>query len=349
MKKILYTLLAVSFLAVGCTKEVGVSRDHDIDAEVTDMKTKMELTTLYCNLNESNVAVDLQKLGEYLDAKDADVAMFVAPVSVEGTNFKTWLNEYAAQKGGLTVLDVTNDNNQLVMAALVKEAYSVETYNITQGATLNNAVLHFKTNGVHFVVTELLAAKNAIPADWQAQVETMTKNKKQVPLVYEPDNLASRKTELSFLIKQTVDNKHFLNDVNWLFAMNTNAVSHLDITKYDMELYRENYYEPASDEFDWYEFLETETSYFSVSELLDANDIYFNVSNLMMYYNLVDCNSVHHSVYTPSSIEDNDGLRCNNLYATDECWNMFQSFEFDTAAEFGFNHYPIIVTLKSEE
>lgn len=349
MKKILYTLLAVSFLAVGCTKEVGVSRDHDIDAEVTDMKTKMEMTTLYCNLNESVVAVDLQKLGEYLDAKHADVAMFVAPVSVEGTNFKTWLSEYAAQKGGLTVLEATNDNNQLVMAALVNNVYSVETYNLAQGATLSNAALHFKANGIHFVVTELPAAKNAIPEDWQSQVEAMTTNKKSVPLVYEPDNLAARKTELSYLIKQTVDSKNFLQDVNWIFAMNTNAVSHLDITKYNLELARENYYEGASEDFDWYEFLDTETSYFSVSELLDASDIYFNVSNLMMYYNLIDCNAVHHSVYTPSSIEDKDGLRCNNLYATDEGWNMFQTFEFDTAAEFGFNHYPIIVTLKSEE
>ena len=348
MKKILYTLFAVSLLAVGCTKEVGVSRDHDIDAEVTDMQTKLELTTLYCNLNES-VAVDLQKLGEYLDAKGADVAMFVAPVSVDGTNFNTWLNEYAAQKGGLTVLNVVNDNNKLVMAALVDDAYPVETYTIAQGATLNNAVLHFKANGIHFVVTELLAAKNAIPEDWMAQVETMTKNKKQVPLVYEPDNLAARKTELSYLIKQTVDSKNFLSDVKWVFAMNTNAPSHLDITKYELEFARENCYEAASMDFDWFEFLETETSYFSVSELVAADDIYFNVSNLMMYYNLIDCNAVHHSVYTPSSIEDKDGLRCNNLYATDESWNMFRTFEFDTAAEFGFNHYPIIVTLKSEE
>jgi hypothetical protein len=277
--------------------------------------------------------------------------MFVAPVSVDGTNFNTWLNEYAAQKGGLTVLNVVNDNNKLVMAALVDDAYPVETYTIAQGATLNNAVLHFKANGIHFVVTELLAAKNAIPEDWMAQVETMTKNKKQVPFVYNPDNLAARKTELSYLIKQTVDSKNFLSDVKWVFAMNTNAPSHLDITKYELEFARENCYEAASMDFDWFEFLETETSYFSVSELVAADDIYFNVSNLMMYYNLIDCNAVHHSAYTPSSIEDKDGLRSNFLYATDECWNLFQTFHFDTtvASELGVTHYPIIVTLKSEE
>ncbi len=351
MKKILYTLFAVSLLAVGCTKEVGVSRDHDIDAEVTDMKTKMEMTTLYCNLNES-ASIDLQKLGEYLGEKDADVAMFVAPASVDGTDFKSWLDAYAAEKTGLIVLESRNDDGVLTMAALVKDVYAVETYTLTQGATLNNAVLHFKANGIHFVVTELLAAKNAIPSDWQTQVNTMTTNKKQVPLVYEPDNLATRKTELSFLIKQTVDNKAFLKEPNWVIAMNTNAPSHLDITKYEKEFYRSNCYEPAESEegeFDWTEFLETETSYFSISETLATDDIYFNVSNLMMYYNLIDCNAVHHSAYTPSSLKDEDGLRCNNIYATDESWNKFQSFDFDAAAEFGSHHYPIIVTLKSEE
>lgn len=352
MKKILYTLFAVSLLAVGCTKEVPVSRDHDIDAEVTDMQTKMEMTTLYCNLNES-ASVDLQNLGAYLTEKDADVAMFVAPTSVNGTDFKTWLDAYAAEVGGLTVLESRNDDNVLTMAALVKSQWSVETYTLTQGATLNNAVLHFKANGIHFVVTELLAAKNAIPEDWQAQVDAMTANKKKVPFVYTPDNLAARKSELSYIIKQTVDNKNYLKDVNWVFAVNMNAASHLDIVKYEKEFYLENCYDmPASGDFDWYEFFDTETTYFSVEELLASNDIYFNASQLMLYYNLIDCNAVHHSVYTPSSVEgDQDGVRNNFLYATDECWNMFQSYSFDTAAasELGVTHYPMIVTLKSEE
>lgn len=352
MKKILYTLFAVSLLAVGCTKEVPVSRDHDIDAEVTDMQTKMEMTTLYCNLNES-ASVDLQNLGAYLTEKDADVAMFVAPTSVNGTDFKTWLDAYAAEVGGMTVLESRNDDNVLTMAALVKSQWSVETYTLTQGATLNNAVLHFKANGIHFVVTELLAAKNAIPDDWQAQVDAMTANKKKVPFVYTPDNLAARKSELSYIIKQTVDNKNYLKDVNWVFAVNMNAASHLDIVKYEKEFYLENCYDmPASGDFDWYEFFDTETTYFSVEELLASNDIYFNASQLMLYYNLIDCNAVHHSVYTPSSVEgDQDGVRNNFLYATDECWNMFQSYSFDTAAasELGVTHYPMIVTLKSEE
>lgn len=351
MKKILYTLFAVSLLAVGCTKEVGVSRDHDIDAEVTDIATKMEMTTLYCNLNES-ASVDLQNLSEYLTEKEADVAMFVAPVSVGGNDFRTWLNAYATEQGGLTVLSVANDNNKLVMAALVKDTYSVETYNIQQGVSLDNAVLHFKANGIHFVVSELEPARNAIPEDWKEQVEAMKDNKKQVPLVYTPDNLAIRKAGMSYLIKQTVDNKVYLKDPYWYLAINTNADSHLDITKYEKEFYVAECYDAATDsEFTWEEFLATEHDYFSVEELLAADDIYFNISNLMMYYNLVDCNSVHHSVYTPSSVNAAKEVRANNIYATDECWNLFQAFDFDTvvAEELGVAHYPIIVTLKSEE
>ena len=355
MKKILYTLFAVSLLAVGCTQEVSVTRYHDIDAEVTDLQTKMEMSTLYCNLNEST-SVDLQKLNEYLTEKDADVVMFVSPVSVNGTNFKQWLEGYAASVGGLIVLESSNDvPSPLTMTALVKDKWSLETYNLLQGASLVNPILHFKANGIHFVVSELNEARNAIPDDWQEQVEEMTANKKKVPLVYDPDNLAARKSELSYIIKQTVDNKAYLKDENWLFAINMNAESHLDIVKYEKEFYLENYYaaptNPTSGSFDWYEFFETETSYFSVDELLAANDIYFNASQLMIYYDLIDCSAVMNSAYVPSSCGNEEGQRCNFVYATSECWSMFQTLSHDTAVaeELGVTHYPIIVTLKSEE
>ena len=153
MKKILYTLFAVSLLAVACTQEVGVSRDHDIDAEVTDMQTKMELTTLYLNLTD-NSSLDFDKLAGYVSAKEADVVMFVAPEA----GFATWLNQFAAD---YKVLSVTNDDRRLVMAALVKSGVTInEVYTLQQGATLNNAVLHFKANNIHFVVTQLNATRN---------------------------------------------------------------------------------------------------------------------------------------------------------------------------------------------
>jgi hypothetical protein len=352
MKKIFYTLFVVSLLAVGCTQEVGVSRDHDIDAEVTDMQTKMEMSTLYCNLNESNTEVNLDQLALYLTAKSADVTMFVAPTSVNGTDFKAWLDAYAAEQGGLTVLEARNEDNVLTMAALVNPEWSYEKYDVAQGIVLSNAVLHFKANDIHFVVTELNAAKNAIPADWQDQVAAMTANKTTSPFEYNPDNLAARKIELSHIIKNTVDNKEYLKDSKWIVAMNANAASHLDIVKYEKEFLRENYYDGVSDDFDWNELFATETNYFSIDELLAADDIYFNVSNLANYYDLIDCNAVHHSVYTPSTVEgDKDGVRNNFLYATSECWNMFQTFDFDTAvaSELGVAHYPMIVTLKIEE
>ena len=126
MKKILYILFTVSLLAAGCTTtEVAVSRDHDINAEVGDMKTKMEMKTLYCNLNETN-NLDLQKLSEYLTAQNADVAMFVAPVTVGGENFKNWLTAYAAEVGELNALSVANTNGRLLMAALVKNQWPLK-------------------------------------------------------------------------------------------------------------------------------------------------------------------------------------------------------------------------------
>ena len=221
-----------------------MTRDHDIDAEVTDLQTKMEMKTLYCNLNES-VDVDLQKLAEYLTEQDADVVMFVAPTSVNGTDFKVWLDAYAAENGGLTVLESRNANNVLTMAALVKPQWLLETYNVTESSVINNAVLHFKANGIHFVVTELLPAKNAIPSDWLNQVNEMTTKKASAPLVYNPDNLAERKTELSYILKATVDNIAYINDLHWFFAINMNACSHHDLVSYSREFLRKDCYPPS--------------------------------------------------------------------------------------------------------
>ena len=328
------------------------------------MQTKAEMKTLYCNLNEAT-NLDLQKLNEYLTEQSADVAMFVTPATVGGTNFKSWLEGYAAQVGELTVLSVPNNDGRLLMSALVKEQWQPVVRAVNQGVagregSLKNAVLCFKTNGINFVVTELDIARNAIPDTWEYQVADMTTNKASAPLEYDPDNLKLRKAELANLILQTIDNKENMKETHWYWAVNMNAESPLDMVKYEIEFLRKECYDPASctlykedDEeyerdFDWDEFLTTETRYFSISELLDKDDAYFGLNEFMLSRNMVDCNAVHHSVYTPSSI---GGLRRNFLYASDECWNMFQSFDFDTAkaAELGVTHYPIIVTLKSEE
>ena len=347
MKKIFYILFTASLLAVGCTKEIPVSRNHNLDAEVLDIESKMEMTTLYCNLN-GTTTVDLQQLSEYLTAKSADVAMFVAPTVVGETNFNEWLAAYATEHGYNT-LNANNDDGRLVMAALINADLTFEKYTIVQASSLNNAVLHFKSNDIHFVVTELLPARNAIPADWQDQVAQMTTDKKSSPLVYDPDNHELRKAELVYLINQTIDNKAHMRDANWMWAINMNAESYLDIVKYEREFLRADCYDDVTEEF-----LTTVTKYFSVSELVDQNDPYFALSKLLISSNMIDCNAVHHSLYTPSSVsveEGEEGSRQNFLYATDVCWNMFRTFDFDTevAAQLGVLHYPIIVSLKKEE
>lgn len=352
MKKILYTLFTVSLLAMGCTQEIPVSRDHDINAEVIELETNMEMKTLYCNLNEAP-ALDLQKLGEYLTAQSVDVAMFVAPTEVAGENFKNWLEAYAKaqEKDGvptLNLLTAQNNDGELIMAALVNAEIAAERYNIPQGRTLKNAVLHFKANGVHFVVTDMLVARNTMPSDWEDQVAEMTTNKKNVPLVYDPDVLSERKSELLYIIKQTCDNSEFIKDAHWMWAIDMNAESSLDITKYHRDFLRIDCYD-AEDDFDWDAFYAKKTAYFTpLSEYIDATDPYFGLNDVMLYNNMIDCMAVYHSVYTPSSI---DQTRRNFMYVSDKCWNLFHTFDLDTAiaADMGIAHYPIIVSLKREE
>ena len=366
MKKILYILFTVSLLAVGCTKEVPVSRDYDIDAEVLDIKTNLEMKTLYCNLNESGT-LDLQKLGEYLTTQNADVVMFVAPTTVvsvvrendavigtQSFEFKTWLDEYAASQvkeeaPALNTVYARNADGRLIMAALVKAELELQNIAVSQRGILNNAVLHFIANGFHFVVTDLLPARNTMPYDWEDQVSAMMSAKKESPLVYDPDILATRKAELAEIFRQTYDNPAYIKDAYWIWAMSMNAESALDITKYKREFLRSDYYDSDPD-FDWEVFYKSSKKYFTPpTETLLDNDPYFGVNTLMNYYYLVDCNAVHHSLYTPSGIND---TRRNFLYASVSCWNLFQTFDFDTAFvtdEMQVAHYPMIVTLKREE
>jgi hypothetical protein len=314
------------------------------------------MKTLYCNLNESQT-LDLQKLGEYLTVQKADVVMFVAPTTVmngtQNVEFETWLNEYAASQANegvptLNTLYARKADSQLIMAALVKAELELQQYAVSQGK-LNNPVLHFVANGFHFVVTDLLPARNTMPSDWEDQVADMMANRKQVPLVYDPDILTERKAELAEIFRQTYDNTTFIKDAYWVWAMSMNAESSLDITKYKREFLRSDYYDYDAD-FDWSAFYASNKKYFTPpTETLEASDPYFGVNALMDYYYLVDCNAVHHSLYTPSGIND---TRRNFLYASVSCWNLFQSFDFDTAFvtdDMQLAHYPIIVTLKREE
>ena len=341
MKKILYTLFMVSLFAVACTEKVMVSRDHDLDAEIADIETKMTMKTLYCNINES-VAVELGQLGAYLTTKDADVVKLVAPTTVNGESFVSWLNAYAAETGYIA-MSRTNKNNKLTMAALVKNAYSgvTEEYVVREDPPLNNAVLFFSVDKFYFVVTEMNEARNAIPSDWREQVAAMLKNHKTSAIVYDPDNLAERQAEMEYLINQTLDNAKFSAVKYWMLGVDMNAPSNIDM-KYGKEFKLVDCYDDVDEE----AYIKKHHSYFTVSEYLSANDAYFKANDMLVYAGMVDCIAVQHSVYTPSS---SDGNRHNFLYTSDDVWNMIESIELDKNVEWNAMHYPIVVTLKEEE
>ena len=358
MKKILYILSMASLLAASCTKEVLVSRDHDLDAEVLEITTTMEMSVLYCNINDTadETLLDLQNVGAYLTNQSADVVTFVAPATVNGTKFSAWLGEYATAND-LQALYAENLDGRLCMGALVANDLTVAQHVVEQGLTFSNAVLHFQTNGIHFVVTDLKESRNAIPSDWEEQVEAMTAAKASAPIVYDPDNLALRKIEVVELVARTKEYQDangvrpFAKDKNWLWCIDMNTSSSIDM-KYGKEFARKECY----DYDEWTKaFFTTETNYFSVSETLAATDPYFALNDVMVKTaGLVDCFAVQYSVYTPSSIsiDGNPTKERNNfLYSSDECWNMFEKFSLDTAIvnEWGTTHYPIMVTLKSEE
>lgn len=357
MKKILYTLLMASLFAVSCTKEVGVSKKHDIDAEVSDLTTKLEMSVLYLNLNDLayGASLDITSIMSYVDLKEADVVTFVAPTRINGERFSDLLTLHAETRN-LQVLYVENVDGRLCMAALLPVDYEVERYAVEQGLTFSNAVLHFKSKGIHFVVTDLLESRNEIPSDWEDQIQAMTDAKKTAPIVYNPDNLAARLIEVEALIDRTLEYtddkgvRPFEKDRNWLWCIDMNTPSNIDM-KYGKVFARKDCY----DYDDYTEaFFTTETDYFSVSEELAASDPFFALNDTMVKIGgLVDCIAVNHSVYTPSSFaSDYTKERNNFLYASDGCWNMFEQLTLDKNANANglcVSHYPIMVTLKSEE
>jgi len=341
MKKILYTLITMSIFAVSCTQEVLVSRDHDLDAEVVDIETKMKMSALYCNLNDTDEEVDLQQFGAYLTEKSADVVAIVAPASVAGTSFVSWLNDYADEHDAVA-LAVTNENDgRLTMAALVDKKYeeSIISHELPQYDYIKNAVLHFEVNGMQVVVTELYPAKNAIPADWEATKDAML-NDPTLTFVYDPDNLAERKAEIDYIISNTVDHASYLSEKYWLWCVNVNAPSHFDF-KYGRQFALVDCYDNVPDGF-----IGEHHHNCIIEEYITAEDAYFSVNRELIYCGLVDCIGVHHSVYTPSCPTD---ARTNFLYSSGKLWNLFETLEMDKSTAWGAMHYPIMATLKVEE
>ena len=336
MKKILYTLLMMSSLLVAsCTKEVSVSKHHGINAEVDDIETTREMTTLYCNINNAEEAIDLEQLKSYLTTVAADVTTLVAPASVGGTSFAEWLN--AEFVGEAVVLTKTNSNSvsdKIVVAAVVNKEFEGEIteHALDQVLILKNPALHFSVKDVNFVVTELTGSINAIPSDWDSTDA----------LTFDPDYSATRKSEAEYLVSKTIDAEEFLYVKNWMWCVNVNAPSSVDL-KYGKTFLVEECYDFEENYVSKEEFL---TKYTSWSESLVATDAYFAANDVLVYASLVDCLAAQHSVYCPSSV---DGERTNFLYASAKLWNLLEPVKVDTASELGVKHYPIMVSLKVEE
>jgi len=339
MKKILYTLLMVSLFSVSCTEMIPVSRDHDLDAEVKDIEITMEKTALYCNLNKAT-EVDFEKLGAYLSAEERNVVTFVAPATVGTTSFVEWLTAYAGDEW--QVLSETNTDGRLVMAALVNKETSIEVekHTVEQLLALKNAVLHFSVDNIHYVVTEFEEARNAIPADWEEQIQNMLSTKKTVPFVYTPDVIAERILEVEYFVEKTLENDEFIDDEYWMLCVNMNAHSSVDL-KYGKEFPLEKYY----DNVDVEALVKRHHKYCTIEPNLAATDIYFDSNDLLVRCGMTDCVAVKHSIYTPSCT---DGSRTNFLYSSMKLWNML-SVEVDKSSEWGAAYYPIKVSLKKEE
>ena len=339
MKKILYILSVVSLLAVACTKEIPVSRNHNLDAESGDIRVEMEMSTLYCNLNDAT-AETLNNLCGYIAECDADVVTLVAPATVDEENFISWLNtNYPSdsEECAYQTLTALKAGNPLVAAALVKKELEVVN-EVLDLRDYQSSILHFVVNEVHFVVTEFADSKNTIPQDWKTQVDGGSS------IVYSPNNHTTRQEELAFLFANTINSKEYMSAAKWLWCVNMNAPSSIDITKFNKTFARKdcyNYYESAESAWSWEEFF----AYSGMSENLDASDSYFGLNN-MMSKKFVDY-VLPTNKYYPSNV---DGSRTNFLYASTECWNMFDNFGLDTLAAdaLGVSHYPIMVTLKSE-
>ena len=335
MKKILYTLLMMSSLLVACTTEVPVSKHHGINAEVDDIATAREMTMLYCNINNAEQAVDLEQLKLYLTTAAADVTTLVAPATVGGTSFAEWLNaEFANDAVVLTKTNSNSVSNKIVVAAVVNKEFeeAIIEYTLDQVLTLKNPALHFSVKDVNFVVTELTGSINAIPSDWDSAEE----------LVFDPDYSATRKTEAEYLVSKTVDSQEHLYVKNWMWCVNVNAASSVDL-KYGDLFPVDEYYDFEENYVSKEDFL---LKYTSWTEYLVATDPYFGANDVLVYAGLVDCVAAQHSVYCPSSV---DGKRTNFLYASAKLWNMLEPVKVETATELGVKHYPIMVSLKVEE
>ena len=124
-----------------------------------------------------------------------------------------------------------------------------------------------------------------------------------------------RKAQIESVISSTVDASAYYSAEKWVWSIDMNSPTSSDIKQYGKE------------------------------ELLPENCV---ANDVMEYNGLLDCVSFFNNDYKASSI---DSSRHNFLYTTIKGMQMMLPVDVDTASAstLGVAHYPIMVTLKSEE
>ena len=291
MKKITtYMLLLASIVFASCEQEILVSRDHDINAEVSELETSFEMKTLYCNLTDA-ASVNLDEVAAYIKAQDADVVSLLG----SGAAFESWVATYAANEG-LSYAVKLLASSESVAACLSKK--EVKTYSDGfDNAVQTSPILHFSVEDVHFLIAEL--KKGGLVLSDGSQTD---------------DFNADRVAQISDIVANTVDHSAYFTASKWVLNVDMESPATLDITKYGVESV--------------------------IAENCVANDVL--ASN-----GIIDAVAYFNNFYTPSSI---DSSRHNFLYTTAKSGQMMQPLKVDTSVSaMGLHHYPIMVTLKSEE
>lgn len=288
MKKITtYILLLASVVFASCEQEIFISRDHDINAEVSDIETKLNMKTLYCNLTDATA--NLEEVAKYIKAQDADVVMLLG----SDDTFKEWASEFAIAEN-LESISLSQSGGVTVCLSKKTITYHNDGFNIGIQTT---PILHCSVDGIHFVVAGLKAGGLVLGDGSHTE-----------------DFNADRVAQIEDIISNTIDNSAYYTTSKWVFAVDMESPAALDMVKYGVEDI--------------------------MSENCVANDV-------MSHNGLIDCVASFNNYYVPSSA---DSSRHNFLYTTNKSWQMMQPLTVDTSVEaLGVHHYPIMVTLKSEE
>lgn len=270
-------MLTVSCLLASCTKEKLVMRDHEVSAEVGQLTTT-EQKTLFCNLNDVE-NIDISSALDYVNAQmnnGVELVLLLAPAST--------IDEIDA-------LCETNEYNKALSATDKVVAYAISKNPLTelrdvQNSTLGLSALFFDYNSTYYIVASLI--KGTTEAECLQRTE-----------------------QVSYIISETIDKSEYPGNAKWVFALNMNAVSRIDLEKYgrpytDVEVDPE--VGPTSELYAWQ---------FACHAPLLAN-------------NLTDCVAAQFMNYPYIATE----ARYDFLYASPMAWMAMLPLEIDKSASY---------------